>query len=419
MAFQTGTQVNAALGRTDYTPFLQGALQGAQAQGRAGELIGQGLANLGQQVGQGIEKYSEQKKKNAERDGRINATLGAIQANAKTLEKYGRKEEADALRTAGANILQETDLNKRAAMSQGVLESFLQGQQIESGARQRQLGEQAAQYSGLLEQSGGAPVSLESGPMSPIAQQQGRAMYLDNLYKQSQIAQNFAASNKQPIGQIMSLDEVENYKRAGFDVKSVPVGNGMLRVESVSPFGPTPTTTIKTGDDIVAGRTFDTLKAQKDVALAATNAISAYEDANKLLKGKVITGAGAEATLALNKALGFFGIQSQEVADTEVLKARLAVPVFSLVKQLGAGTGISNADREYAEMAAGGKITLDKNAIIRLVEIGRKASQNTVDSYNEALDEAYPPDNKDYTSARAVLKLRKQRTAAEIVGLPQ
>jgi len=199
MAFQTGSQVNAALGRTDFTPFLQGALQGAQAQGRAGELIGQSLANLGQQVGQGIEKYSEQKKKNAERDGRINSTLGAIQANVKTLEKYGRKDEADLLRTAGANILQETDLNKRAAMSQGVLESFLQNQQIESGARQRQLGEQAAQYSGLLEQSGGAPVSPESGPISSIAEQQGRAMYLDNLYKQSQIAHNFAATNKQPV----------------------------------------------------------------------------------------------------------------------------------------------------------------------------------------------------------------------------
>jgi len=198
MAFQSGSQVNAALGRTDFTPFLQGAMQGAQAQARGAELIGQGLAGLGQQVGRGIEKYSEQKKKNAERDGRINATLGAIQANAKTLERYGRTEEAETLRAAGANILQETDLNKRAAMSQGVIESFLQGQQIESGARQRQLGEQAAQYSGLLEQSGGADVSLESGPMSSIAQQQGRAMYLDNLYKQSQIAQNFAAAQPKP-----------------------------------------------------------------------------------------------------------------------------------------------------------------------------------------------------------------------------
>ena len=419
MAFQSGSQVNAALGRTDFTPFLQGAMQGAQAQARGAENIAQGLAGLGQQVGRGIEKYSEQKKKNAERDGRINATLGAIQANAKTLERYGRTEEAETLRAAGANILQETDLNKRAAMSQGVLESFLQGIQIESGARQRQLGEQAAQYSGLLEQSGGADVSLESGPMSSVAQQQGRAMYLDNLYKQSQIAQNFASTNKPAVGQVMSMDDIENLKRGGNDVKAIPVGGGMFRVESISPFGPAPVTNIKTGDDVVARETFGALKAQRDVALAATNALSAYDDADKLLKGKVITGAGAEAVLALNKALGFFGIQSQEAADTEVLKARLAIPVFSLVKQLGAGTGISNADREYAEMAAGGKISLNKDAIIRLVEIGRKASRNTVDSYNQALDEAYPSDNKDYTSARAVLKLRKPRTAAEIVGLPQ
>jgi hypothetical protein len=65
MAFQTGSQVNAALGRTDYTPFLQGALQGAQAQARGAELIGQGLAGLGQQVASGIEKYykKEEEKK--------------------------------------------------------------------------------------------------------------------------------------------------------------------------------------------------------------------------------------------------------------------------------------------------------------------------------------------------------------------
>lgn len=65
MAFQSGSQVNPALGRTDFTPFLQGAMQGAQAQARGAELIGQGLAGLGQQVATGIEKYykKEEEKK--------------------------------------------------------------------------------------------------------------------------------------------------------------------------------------------------------------------------------------------------------------------------------------------------------------------------------------------------------------------
>jgi hypothetical protein len=389
MAFQTGTQVNAALGRTDFTPFLQGALQGAQGQARGAENIASGLAGLGQQVATGIEKYYKKEEEKKVRQQGIDFLVN----------NFGITEKA-----AGAGI---------GAVGAQAFASFLQSE------KERQRVEQSSQYAGLLEQSGGAAVSPESGPISSVAQQQGRAMYLDNLYKQSQIAKNFASGNKPAVGQIMPMDDIENMKRGGFDVKAVPVGNGQFRVESVSPFGPAPVTNIKTGDDVVARETFGALKAQRDVALAATNAISAYEDAKKLLKGKVITGAGAEATLALNKALGFFGIQSQQVADTEVLKARLAVPVFSLVKQLGAGTGISNADREYAEMAAGGKIDLDKDAIIRLVEIGRKASQNTVDSYNQALDEAYPSDNKDYTSARAVLKLRKPRTAAEIVGLPQ
>jgi len=62
MAFQTGTQVNPALGRTDYTPFLQGALQGAQAQARGAENIAAGLAGLGKEVAKGMASDVEQKK---------------------------------------------------------------------------------------------------------------------------------------------------------------------------------------------------------------------------------------------------------------------------------------------------------------------------------------------------------------------
>ena len=70
MAFQTGTQVNPALGRTDYTPFLQGALQGAQAQARGAENIAAGLAGLGQQIGQGLERqYKEEKELKKEERG--------------------------------------------------------------------------------------------------------------------------------------------------------------------------------------------------------------------------------------------------------------------------------------------------------------------------------------------------------------
>lgn len=422
MAFQTGTQVNPAFGRTDYTPFLQGALQGAQAQGRGAENIAAGLAGLGQQIGQGLEKqYKEQKELKKEERGYKDTIASGMQV----IEVINRMDIPDSVKKLLPEFTKKlgnpnVSLSEQAASAATLSNIF--GSVLNTGLKttmEDAANNAAAQYSNLLTQSGGRPVSPESGPISPAAEAKGREMYLKNLYTQSEIAKNLAAGNKPAVGQIMSLEEIENMKRRGFDVKAIPVGNGQYRVESVSPFAPPATTTIKTGDDILAGRTFDALKTQRDVALAATNAISAYEDASKLLKGKVITGAGAEAALALSKALEFFGIQSQEAADTEVLKSRLAQPVFSLVKQLGSGSGISNADRDYAEMAAGGKITLTKDAIIRLVEIGRKASQKTIDSYNQTLDEVYPSDNKDFASTRAVLKLRKPRTAAEIVGLPQ
>ena len=50
MAFQTGSQINPALGAINYTPYLQGSLAGSQA-------IGQGIANLGQGIASGIEQY--------------------------------------------------------------------------------------------------------------------------------------------------------------------------------------------------------------------------------------------------------------------------------------------------------------------------------------------------------------------------
>ena len=56
--FQSGSQINPALGRTDYSAYTQGAAQGAQA-------IGQGMQQLGQGIGIAIREY---KKKEEEKE---------------------------------------------------------------------------------------------------------------------------------------------------------------------------------------------------------------------------------------------------------------------------------------------------------------------------------------------------------------
>lgn len=169
MAFQTGTQVNAALGRTDYTPFLQGAMQGAQAQARGAENIAAGLAGLGQQVATGIEKYyKKQEEKRVKQQG-----IDFI------VKHFGVDKEAAA---AGLD-----------ALPTGAYIGLLQGD------REKQTNEQAAQYANLLNQSGGTPVSLESGPMSPVAEMRGREAFARFQNLQSETAKNLAATNKQPV----------------------------------------------------------------------------------------------------------------------------------------------------------------------------------------------------------------------------
>ena len=95
MAFQTGSQVNAALGRTDFTPFLQGAMQGAQAQGRAGEIIGKGLAGLGEQAGAAIKEYYLKKETKQQEDGAVSMVSERIKKNPALADFLGVKKDKD------------------------------------------------------------------------------------------------------------------------------------------------------------------------------------------------------------------------------------------------------------------------------------------------------------------------------------
>ena len=60
-----GQGINPQLGAIDYSPILKGSVAGAEMAAKGGQMIGQGLANLGQEVGKGIQEYT---KKKEERD---------------------------------------------------------------------------------------------------------------------------------------------------------------------------------------------------------------------------------------------------------------------------------------------------------------------------------------------------------------
>jgi hypothetical protein len=67
-----GENVQAGLGRIDYTPYLQGSLAGSQA-------IAQGIASLGQAAGSAIRDYKQKK----EQEKKIGETIGFLETNFK------------------------------------------------------------------------------------------------------------------------------------------------------------------------------------------------------------------------------------------------------------------------------------------------------------------------------------------------
>ena len=73
MAFLRGSQINPALGRTDFTPFLQGSLAGSQMAAQGAGAMGQGIAGLMAGVGQGIDAYKKNKEEGKKLEGFIKA----------------------------------------------------------------------------------------------------------------------------------------------------------------------------------------------------------------------------------------------------------------------------------------------------------------------------------------------------------
>lgn len=133
------------------------------------------------------------------------------------------------------------------------------------------------------------------------------------------------------------------------------------------------------------------LVTMRDDALGAAKALESLQEAKGLLEAGMITGTGAEFMVNFGNFLSSrLGVDfaSDPVANTQAYAATMGNQVGQIIKQFGAGTGLSDADREYAEKIVGGKITLNEGAIRRLLAINEKAYRNVVKKYNSLADQA-------------------------------
>lgn len=158
------------------------------------------------------------------------------------------------------------------------------------------------------------------------------------------------------------------------EVKFAPAGGGntTINVDTSQKAG------TKFAEKLAEGRAGTILKSFES-AQSAVKALDAIGEAQKDFTAGTKSGITANVALGVAKFAKALGLPDDPaIANTEAFRASMARETLNLVKGLGTGTGISNADREFAEKASGGSITLDDRAIARLMNISKAAAGNIV-----------------------------------------
>ena len=142
---------------------------------------------------------------------------------------------------------------------------------------------------------------------------------------------------------------------------------------------------------VAAGSTkefFDRATAARDAVKSIENSQQAYD----LLDKGIITGTGADFMLNVTKALHQAGlIDSDKIASTEAFVASRAQEVGRIIKQFGSGTGLSDADREYAAKIAGGTIKLDEKSIKEILNFNDRVTRTIIKEYNKDAEKITNP----------------------------
>jgi hypothetical protein len=126
--------------------------------------------------------------------------------------------------------------------------------------------------------------------------------------------------------------------------------------------------------------------ASQVLAQDAANILDTNKTARSILKAGAITGTGADFFVGLNSGLKQAGIDfgyADAAANSQAYTAALGANVGRIIKQFGAGTGLSDADRAYAEQMAAGKISITRTALEKILDINDKAAKGVINRHNK------------------------------------
>ena len=136
---------------------------------------------------------------------------------------------------------------------------------------------------------------------------------------------------------------------------------------------------------------YDTIAASADKASTAAVGINSLAEAKKALDGGAITGFAADQRLYLQKLGSYLGISDPAaIENTETFRAAIAPQVSAMIKATVGSANISNSDREFAEKAAAGSISLDEASIKRMIGVMERMGYEAIKMHNAKVDAVYP-----------------------------
>lgn len=140
--------------------------------------------------------------------------------------------------------------------------------------------------------------------------------------------------------------------------------------------------------ETIGEKAAERLDAYRENAEQAARGVDTNARLRPLLNDKnFISGTFADARLAVARAAGI------DVSATEGFLSGMAEQVAARIKAFGTGTGLSNADRDYALAWAGGKPDLSTKGIARIMRINDQSADEVMKKYNkerEFLSKAEP-----------------------------
>jgi hypothetical protein len=135
---------------------------------------------------------------------------------------------------------------------------------------------------------------------------------------------------------------------------------------------------------------FDTMGESATAARAASTGLAALREARAAVDAGIVSGAGADFNLTMRRAAAALGADASKVVNTETFRSAIAPQIAAVMKATVGSTQISNADREFAEKAAGGSITLNEGSIRRLLDIMERANMGLIETHQRRLNAVYP-----------------------------